>query len=56
MAQVVASLSDQVLGGVWVPGERLPSLVDLGGELDVGLSTVREAVQVLVHRGLMVIR
>ncbi len=53
MAQVVALLSDQVLDGVWVPGERLPSLVDLGSELDVGLSTVREAVQALVHRGVL---
>ncbi len=53
VAQVVASLSDQVLDGAWVPGERLPSLVELGGELDVGLSTVREAVQVLVHRGVL---
>lgn len=53
VAQVVTSLSDQVVDGTWAPGERLPSLAELGGELDVGLSTVREAVQVLVHRGVL---
>ncbi len=53
VAQVVASLSAQVLDGVWTPGQRLPSLAELGEELDVGLSTIREAVQVLVHRGVL---
>lgn len=51
--QVVETLSAQVLTGAWPPATRLPSLTDLGAELDVGLSTVREAVQVLVHRGVL---
>lgn len=51
--QVVETFTAQVSSGAWAPGDRLPSLVDLSAELDVGRSTVREAVQALVHRGLL---
>lgn len=51
--QVVEALTGQVSSGTWAPGDRLPSLVELCTELDVGRSTLREAVQVLVHRGLL---
>lgn len=53
MQQVVQTLTAEVSSGAWAPGDRLPSLVGLCAELDVGRSTMREAVQVLVHRGLL---
>lgn len=53
MEQVVETLTAQVSSGAWAPGERLPSSAELCKELDVGRSTAREAVQVLVHRGLL---
>ena len=50
---MIAELTAQLANGVWVPGERLPSLTDLCAELDVSRSTMREAVQALAHRGVL---
>ncbi|MBA2694910.1 MAG: GntR family transcriptional regulator [Actinobacteria bacterium] len=38
---MIAELTAQLANGVWVPGERLPSLTDLCAELDVSRSTMR---------------
>lgn len=40
----------------WRPGERLPSEVTLAAELGVGRSSVREAVRLLAHDGLLDVR
>jgi GntR family transcriptional repressor for pyruvate dehydrogenase complex len=53
VVQVIEELVAQVTAGVWGPGDRLPSLTDLCVELDVGRSTLREAVQALAHRGVL---
>jgi DNA-binding FadR family transcriptional regulator len=49
----VAQLRDQLLGGAWEVGERLPAETELAAQMEVGRSTVREAVRVLVHEGML---
>lgn len=51
--QVIAEIAGQIDTGTWPPGHRLPSVAELAVELDVGRSTVREAVQALAHRGVL---
>lgn len=46
-------LRERLAAGAWEVGERLPSEVELAEQLGVGRSTVREAVRVLVHSGLL---
>ncbi|WP_320669726.1 FadR/GntR family transcriptional regulator [Patulibacter defluvii] len=47
----VEQLRDQLAAGSWPVGARLPAEAELARQLDVGRSTVREAVRVLVHAG-----
>ncbi len=49
----VAQLREQVLSGQWPVGGRLPAETELAQRLEVGRSTVREAVRALVHAGLL---
>jgi GntR family transcriptional repressor for pyruvate dehydrogenase complex len=49
----VAQLREQVLSGQWPVGARLPAETELAQRLEVGRSTVREAVRALVHAGLL---
>ncbi len=49
----VSQLREQVLSGQWPVGGRLPSETELAQRLEVGRSTVREAVRALVHAGLL---
>jgi GntR family transcriptional regulator, transcriptional repressor for pyruvate dehydrogenase complex len=49
----VIQLREQVLSGQWPVGARLPAETELAQRLEVGRSTVREAVRVLVHAGLL---
>ncbi|MEJ2860351.1 FadR/GntR family transcriptional regulator [Actinomycetospora flava] len=51
--QVIDALTAPIESGEWPPGHRLPAVTDLAAELEVGRSTVREAVQALAHRGLL---
>ncbi|MDD7931567.1 FadR/GntR family transcriptional regulator [Actinomycetospora straminea] len=53
MEQVIDALSAPIERGDWPPGHRLPAVTDLAAELEVGRSTVREAVQALAHHGLL---
>ncbi|WP_345415719.1 FadR/GntR family transcriptional regulator [Actinomycetospora chlora] len=53
MDQVIDVLTASISSGEWPPGHRLPAVTELAVELDVGRSTVREAVQALAHRGLL---
>lgn len=46
-------LHDQVVGGTWPVGSRIPAETELAEQLGVGRSTVREAVRALVHVGLL---
>lgn len=49
----VSQLRAQVASGQWPVGERLPAETELAKMLGVGRSTVREAVRVLVHAGML---
>jgi DNA-binding FadR family transcriptional regulator len=51
--QVIDVLTASIRSGEWPPGHRLPAVTELAVELDVGRSTVREAVQALAHRGVL---
>ncbi|MFG3347827.1 FadR/GntR family transcriptional regulator [Streptomyces sp. NPDC048018] len=50
---VVAQLRAQLADGEWAVGDRIPTEHDLAQLLGVGRNTVREAVRVLVHSGLL---
>jgi len=49
----VSQLREQVLSGQWAVGARLPAETELAQQLEVGRSTVREAIRALVHAGLL---
>jgi DNA-binding FadR family transcriptional regulator len=49
----VSQLREQVLSGHWPVGGRLPAETELAQQLEVGRSTVREAIRALVHAGLL---
>lgn len=54
LAEVAAEeLRRQIAEGAWEVGARLPAEGELAAALGVGRSTVREAVRVLVHAGLL---
>jgi GntR family transcriptional repressor for pyruvate dehydrogenase complex len=54
--EVADYLRNQIVSGVYKPGERLPSLRELGEMLGVGQSTIREAIGSLKTMGLVSIR
>lgn len=54
--QVESALRTMLTEGRWRPGQRLPSEVTLAAELGVGRSSVREAVRLLAHDGLLDVR
>lgn len=49
----VSQLREQVLSGQWRVGSRLPAETELAERLEVGRSTIREAIRALVHAGLL---
>ncbi|MBA0052736.1 FadR family transcriptional regulator [Streptomyces sp. AJS327] len=50
---VVAELRRQLAAGTWEVGERVPTEHALSEQLQVSRNTVREAVRVLVHAGML---
>ena len=54
--QVAAQLSDQIAEGRWEPGEKLPSEATLCCTLNIGRSTLREALKSLAFVGLVQMR
>jgi DNA-binding FadR family transcriptional regulator len=51
--QVIEQLRDQITGGTWPIGARIPTEAELAGLTGTSRNTVREAVQSLVHSGLL---
>ena len=51
--QVIEQLREQITGGVWTIGSRIPTEAELAGLTGTSRNTVREAVQSLVHAGLL---
>ncbi|MFG2005600.1 FadR/GntR family transcriptional regulator [Spirillospora sp. NPDC048911] len=54
--QAAAHLRDQITGGHWPVGSKLPGETTLAKELGVGRSTVREAIRALAGAGLVATR
>jgi DNA-binding LacI/PurR family transcriptional regulator len=52
-ARVTARLRDDVRGGRYSPGDRLPSEIDLARQLGVSRGTVRQALVALLEEGLL---
>ncbi|GGN39003.1 GntR family transcriptional regulator [Streptomyces kronopolitis] len=50
---VVDALRAQLAAGEWTVGSRIPTEHALAEQLEVGRNTVREAVRVLVHAGML---
>lgn len=51
--QVIVRLRDEIAAGRWVVGSRIPTEPELAELTGTGRNTVREAVQALVHAGLL---
>ena len=51
--KAVTRLRTEIVTGRWAVGTRIPTELDLATMLGVGRNTVREAVQSLVHSGLL---
>lgn len=51
--EVTEILRTEIAGGTWAVGERIPTEVELCRRMGVGRNTIREAVQSLVHLGLL---
>jgi DNA-binding GntR family transcriptional regulator len=52
--QVALQLEREIVSGRYPPGERLPNEVDLASELSLSRPTLRQAIQRLVDKGLVV--
>jgi DNA-binding FadR family transcriptional regulator len=51
--QVAQDMREQIVSGVWPVGQRIPTEPELAAAAGTGRNTVREAVQALVHAGLL---
>jgi GntR family transcriptional regulator len=51
--QVADALRERIVKGVWLVNTQIPTLPALAREFDVGLITVRQAVQILKTQGLL---
>ncbi|MGN6241979.1 MAG: FadR/GntR family transcriptional regulator [Cellulosimicrobium cellulans] len=51
--QAASRFREEVVSGRWPVGERIPTEVALVAEFGIGRNTVREALQSLVHAGLL---
>jgi GntR family transcriptional regulator, transcriptional repressor for pyruvate dehydrogenase complex len=54
--QIAAHLREAIRRGELAPGDKLPSETELMAQLGVGRTTVREAVRVLAHAGMLDVR
>ncbi len=52
----IEQLRAQLASGAWTVGERIPTEHELAEQLQVGRNTVREAIRVLVHAGMLTSR
>jgi GntR family transcriptional regulator len=51
--QVAETIKSRILGGMYAPGERIPSYRGLEGEFKVSNITVRKAIEILVRDGII---
>jgi GntR family transcriptional repressor for pyruvate dehydrogenase complex len=48
---IIEQIKDLILAGTLKPGDQLPSEFSLASQMNVGRSTIREALKVLIHLG-----
>ncbi|MBB3181335.1 GntR family transcriptional regulator [Variovorax sp. Sphag1AA] len=53
---VRARVLDRLRSGEWSPGDRIPTEAQLASEFDVGIGTIRRAVEDLVAQGVLIRR
>ena len=53
ISQVTEQLRAQISSGEWLVGARIPTEAELAGSLGVSRNTIREAVQALMHVGVL---
>lgn len=53
VGQIIGALQERIRSGVWSIGARLPVETDLAAEFGVSKITLRQAVQALVHVGML---
>lgn len=53
---IVEQLTELIFDGTWMPGQRIPSERELSESLDVGRTSVREALRILETMGYLEIR
>ncbi|QDB79068.1 FadR family transcriptional regulator [Georgenia sp. 311] len=53
VGQAAARFREEVVSGRWPVGDKIPTEADLAATFGIGRNTVREAVQSLVHAGLL---
>lgn len=56
VGQVITHLEQAIAAGEFAPGTKLPPEPQLMERLDVGRSTLREAMRALIHKGLLAAR
>lgn len=56
VASAIDILRSKVSDGTWRVGHRIPAEAELAGALSVGRNTIREAVKVLAHSGMLEVR
>jgi len=53
VAQVMAHIKELIAGGKYRPGDRLPTEQELATLFGVGRSSIREAIKVFQHMGIV---
>ncbi len=52
--QIAHQIASRIMAGEWPPGERIPSVRDLGAELQVNPNTVVRSVTYLQEQGIVI--
>ncbi|MBM7571017.1 FadR/GntR family transcriptional regulator [Aquibacillus albus] len=50
---VYDEIENNIRKGVWKPGEKIPTVQELADQLDVGISSVREAIRILSQQKIL---
>jgi len=54
--RVSNALREQILAGDWEPGTKLPPESELARQLDISRPSLREAIRLLTHEGLIIVK
>lgn len=54
--QIIDAITAAIISGKYKPGDKIPTETELAGSLGVGRNSVREAIKIMVHLGVLEIR